>query len=124
MKVFYGILGIMVFLGVVFYSLHESVSSRNVVNASVKKTTAKKAKKDCHCCKEKSAEALALVRQQLKDNEKWAQDIIETHGYEEGMRQITDRSSVLANRMQHLIEKANGITSDTTSQTQPSTTAE
>lgn len=123
MKVFYGLLGIVVFLGVVFYSLHEPSSSRNEVNAAVKKMAAKKRVKDCDCCREKSAAALELVRQKLKDNEKWAQEMIATHGYEEGMRQITDKSPILANRMQQRLENEKAVVSDTTAETQPSTTA-
>ncbi len=124
MKVFFGLLGIVVFLGIVFYSLHESASSRNVVNASVKKMAVKKQAKDCDCCREKSAVALELVRQKLKENEKWAREIIATHSYKEGMRQITDKSPVLANRMHQHFENENGVASDTTAETQLSTTAE
>lgn len=58
-------------------------------------------KKGCGCCRS----ALEKVRQQRKALEMWAREMIDTHGYEEGMKRVTAKSETLAKRVQRLLEK-------------------
>ena len=67
--------------------------------ATQKTTTLRK--KECSCCRD----SLEKVRQKRKELEMWARDMIDTHGYEEGMKRVTAKSLVLAKRIQILLEK-------------------
>ncbi len=57
--------------------------------------------KGCGCCKT----SLERVRQKRKALEMWAREIIDTHGYEEGMKRITAKSTTLAKRMHRILEQ-------------------
>lgn len=81
----------------------KSVSAMQTTsNTSSTKDKATKKKDDvCSCC----GKSLEMVKQRRKEFEQWAQDTIARHGYEEGMKQVTARSPVLAKRMQQILEK-------------------
>ena len=68
---------------------------------NTKATTSKK--KECACCR--STLELEKVRQKRKELELWAREMINTHGYEEGMRWVAAKSPTLATRIQHLLKK-------------------
>lgn len=69
----------------------------------------------CSCCR-KSLEILKKRRQAL---EKWARNMIEQYGYEEGMKRVTAKSPVLAKRIQLILEKEmNNPTLDISQQNQ------
>ena len=55
----------------------------------------------CGCCKT----AREKVRQKRKELEMWAREMIDTHGYDEGMKRVTAKSPTLAKRIQQLLEK-------------------
>ena len=52
--------------------------------------------KGCGCCKS----AREKVRQKRKALELWAREMIDTHGYAEGMKRVTEKSATLAKRIQ------------------------
>lgn len=54
----------------------------------------------CGCCQD----TLAKIRQQRKELEMWAREMIDTHGYEEGIKRVSAKSSTLAKRIQGLLE--------------------
>ncbi len=58
-------------------------------------------KKPCGCC----TDGLEIIRQRRKELEMWAREMVKVHGYEEGMKRVTAKSSTLANRVQRLLEK-------------------
>ncbi|MDE0424106.1 MAG: hypothetical protein OXN25_04470 [Candidatus Poribacteria bacterium] len=58
-------------------------------------------KKACSCC----GDALEKVKQKRKELEMWARGMIDTHGYEEGMKRVNAKSPTLAERVQSLLEK-------------------
>lgn len=58
------------------------------------------AKKDCQCC----VSTLEKVRQKRESLEMWAREMINTYGYEDGMKRITAKSKTLAKRIQGILE--------------------
>ena len=60
-----------------------------------------KAKKGCACCRDTLTEIKAI----RKVMEKWAIEMIDTHGYEEGIKRVTAHSPILAKRVRGLLEK-------------------
>lgn len=62
--------------------------------------------KGCACC----LSELEKVRQKRKALEMWAREMIDTHGYEEGMKRVTAKSSTLAKRIKDLHEKEKNST--------------
>ena len=57
--------------------------------------------KRCGCC----TDALEKIRQRRKELEMWAREMVNVHGYEEGMKRVTAKSPTLANRVQRILEK-------------------
>ncbi len=55
-----------------------------------------KVKKDCTCCRD----ALVEVKAKPKEMEMWAREMINTHGYDEGMNRVNIHSPTLARRVQ------------------------
>lgn len=74
------------------------------VTTSKKDVTTSK-KKGCACCPSNFKSELEKVRQRRKALEVWAREMINTHGYEKGMRRVAAKSSILATRIQHLLKK-------------------
>lgn len=68
---------------------------------STKASSLQEGKKGCGCCRS----ALEKVRQKRKELEMWAREMINTHGYEEGMKRVTVKSPTLAKRVHRLLEK-------------------
>ena len=58
-------------------------------------------KKGCGCCRD----TLAKIRTKRKELEMWAREMIDTHGYEDGMKRVTAKSHTLAKRVQGLLEQ-------------------
>ncbi|MDE0556195.1 MAG: hypothetical protein OXI24_18435 [Candidatus Poribacteria bacterium] len=121
MKRIFGVFCIIVVSGIIFYLIYNRSSiletdgivlSSTVLaeteGASTKQTTSNikdktpKNKDDiCSCC----GKSLSVVKQRREELEQWAQDTIAHHGYEEGMKQVTARSPVLAKRIQKILKK-------------------
>ncbi|MYC76694.1 hypothetical protein F4X10_13095 [Candidatus Poribacteria bacterium] len=59
------------------------------------------AKKGCACCRS----AREKVKQRRGALEMWARKMIDTHGYEEGMKRVRAKSPILARRIQDILEK-------------------
>jgi len=64
-------------------------------------TPTTKVKKGCTCCRD----ALAEVKAKRKELEMWAREMINTHGYDEGMNRVNAHSPTLAKRVRGLLEK-------------------
>ena len=75
------------------------------------RTTTTREKK-CACCRETSLRIKELVKKKRQELELWARETIVTYGYEEGMKRITAKSPILAQRIQQLLveEKRSGQT--------------
>ncbi len=78
-----------------------SVSAKPTPLKSVEAATTTSEKKGCACC----LSTLAKIKARRKALEMWAREMIETHGYEEGMKRVTEKSQTLAKRIQRLLEK-------------------
>lgn len=78
-----------------------SIRSRpQMTQGATQKTTISR-KKKCSCCRD----SLEKVKRKRKELEMWARDMIDTYGYEAGMKRVTAKSPVLAKRIQILLEK-------------------
>ena len=66
---------------------------------TVKESTTSK-KKKCACCRS----TLETIKQKRKALELWAREMIETHGYEEGIKRVTAKSPTLAKRVLERLE--------------------
>ena len=75
--------------------------------------------KDCDCCIEKRKRARAFVKQKRKALEVWAREMIATHGYEEGMKRVKNKSAVLAERIRKLIQEETDKPTNPISRTTP-----
>jgi len=62
-------------------------------------------KKNCACCAKKLSPTQEKAKQRQLVRETWARQMIANHGYEEGMRRITSKSTYLANQMQRILER-------------------
>lgn len=78
-------------------------------SATVRNSLRTSKKSGCSCCN-KSLKNVKFARKAL---EVWAREMINTHGYEEGMKRVTAKSPVLAKRVQQLLEKEKSITTNT-----------
>ena len=74
-------------------------------------TVTTSAEKDCECCRS----ALERVRQRRKELELWAREMIAIHGYEVGMKRVTEKSSTLAKRLKTLLEQEKKVSSSVSS---------
>ena len=63
------------------------------------------AKKKCACCSKKLSPAQAKAKQRQQARETWARQIIAKHGYQEGMKRITDRSPTFAKQMRRILDR-------------------
>lgn len=68
-------------------------------------------KEPCGCC----TDALEKIRQRRKELEMWAREMVNVHGYEEGMKRVTAKSPTLAKRVQRLLEKEKAATTPSAS---------
>ena len=116
---FYSVCTIIAVTGITFYWVQEQASDPKTLSAE--RHPAQKApaaigiesgestetsplageKKGCGCCRS----ALEKVKQKRKELEMWAREMINTHGYEEGIKRVTAKSPTLAKRVQLLLEK-------------------
>lgn len=76
------------------------VSVAETTHAQTAETPAQQ-KKGCGCCRS----TLENIKQKRKELEMWAREMIDTHGYEDGMKRITEKSPTLAKRVQGILEK-------------------
>lgn len=97
----------------------QTMETTSDVPTSTKNVTDKKAE-DCSCCSsiEKRKRLIASTKQKRKALELWARKMIAIHGYEEGIKHVNAKSSVLAKRIE-LPEKEENNTISETSQNIP-----
>ncbi|MDE0423963.1 MAG: hypothetical protein OXN25_03725 [Candidatus Poribacteria bacterium] len=62
-------------------------------------------KKKCACCTKTSLHLREAVKQKRQELELWAREMIANYGYEEGMKRVAAKSTVLAERIQRLLEE-------------------
>ena len=72
------------------------------------------AKKKCPCCNKKLSPAQAKAKQRQQTREIWARQIIARHGYEEGMKRITDQNPTFAKQMQRILDREKRLTETST----------
>ena len=85
----------------------EDSETRQVqVSKASTSTTPLANQKRCGCC----TDALEKIRQRRKELEMWAREMVDVHGYEEGMKRVTAKSPTLANRVQRILEKEKAAT--------------
>ena len=72
----------------------------NVKNPNVPRKNNVITAKECTCCQS----TLATIKRKRKELELWARDMINTYGYEDGMRRITEKSPTLAKRIEKRLE--------------------
>ena len=112
--IFYGFCLIFVVVsGLVFYFALQRIPVVNVIRVPTTKpsrvfeqgtsvveqklTTSNK--KKCACCREKLAQSRKIAKQ------RWAQEMLASYGYEEGMKRIAAKDPGLAKRIQEIFDR-------------------
>ena len=83
---------------------------RNTVQPSRKDTVhvtdnIKLKKKNCACCDKKLTPAQERAKQRQQVRETWGRQVIADHGYEEGIRRITQQDPLFAKQMRRILDR-------------------
>ena len=62
-------------------------------------------KKNCACCDKKLTPRQERAKQRQQARETWGRQLIASHGYEEGIKRITQQDPLFAKQMQRILDR-------------------